>query len=101
MQGYGGSFEKALGPILGHDPRPLVALNVKFYLSEHLSIDLTTYGIGCLGGISYIIKNYEDQFLDNFWLLCKIFIGFYSLCIFVLTGMREKYLRINIIKRNC
>ncbi|WP_454785719.1 hypothetical protein [Legionella sp. WA2024007413] len=54
MEGYGNEFKNYFGPILGHDPGPLVALKLDLRLSEHLSIDITTYGVGILGGISYI-----------------------------------------------
>ena len=57
MEGYGGSscdLSKDIGPILGHDPGPLAALNFKLYVSKHVSIDVISYGVGGLGGVSYI-----------------------------------------------
>ena len=56
MEGYHGKcgIVENFGPIFGHDPGPLAALNFKLYLSEHLSIDIISYGVGGLGGISYV-----------------------------------------------
>lgn len=45
---------KDFGPILGHDPGPIGILNLKLYVSKNLSIDLNSYGIGGLTGVSYI-----------------------------------------------
>ncbi|AWN74429.1 hypothetical protein LEAN103870_09960 [Legionella anisa] len=54
MQGYRGNFKKALGPVLGHDPGPLVAVNLKYYVMEHFTLELASYGVGGLIGASYI-----------------------------------------------
>lgn len=53
MQGYKGEGLENLGPILGHDPGPLVSITATWSLTDHLAINLATYGVGGLAGVSY------------------------------------------------
>ncbi|MBL7479859.1 hypothetical protein [Legionella bononiensis] len=53
MQGYKGEGLSHLGRVLSHDPGPLVSFTATWLLTEHLAINLATYGVGGLGGISY------------------------------------------------
>lgn len=54
MQGYKGQGLEYLGPILGHDPGPLIALTGRWSLTDHFSINIATYGVGALAGMSYL-----------------------------------------------
>ncbi|MCL5272003.1 MAG: hypothetical protein M1486_01545 [Gammaproteobacteria bacterium] len=53
MQGYKGEGLSHLGPTLSHDPGPLVSLTATWSLTHHLAINLATYGVGGLAGVSY------------------------------------------------
>lgn len=56
MHGYRGKcgIAEALGPVLGHDPGPIVGLGASWSPAKHVSVDLVSYGVGILGGFSYI-----------------------------------------------
>lgn len=53
MSGYKGEGLEDLGPLIGHDPGPLVAIIARWLVTNNLSLDLATYGAGGLVGGSY------------------------------------------------
>ena len=53
MYGYKDHLKDFLGPVLGADPGPVLAFDIKYMFSEKLSIDFVTYGVGGLAGVSY------------------------------------------------
>ncbi|WP_045094994.1 hypothetical protein [Legionella fallonii] len=56
MHGYRGKcgIAEALGPVIGHDPGPIIGLGASWSPAKHVSLDLVSYGVGVLGGFSYI-----------------------------------------------
>lgn len=53
MHGYHGYLKQSFGPIFGHDPGPLIAISMRYTLTQHFDLFSSFYGAGILFGGDY------------------------------------------------